>query len=89
MLEMGVVNDQLMLAVQDDGAGVPAEQQSKLFEPFFTTTADGTGLGLYVAKELCEANGARLEYRDEQKGACFQIFFRGLDRYGARRKYDR
>jgi two-component system sensor histidine kinase PilS (NtrC family) len=89
VLAVGVVNDQLMLSVQDDGAGVPAEQQGKLFEPFFTTTPDGTGLGLYVAKELCEANGARLEYRDGQPGACFQIFFRGLDRYGARRKFDR
>ncbi|MEQ1526410.1 MAG: HAMP domain-containing sensor histidine kinase [Gallionella sp.] len=89
MLKVDVVNDQLVLAVQDDGVGVSAEQQSKLFEPFFTTTAEGTGLGLYVAKELCEANGARLEYREGQQGACFQIFFRGLDRYGARRKYDR
>ncbi len=89
VLKMAILNDQLSLAVQDDGPGVAAEQQSKLFEPFFTTTAEGTGLGLYVAKELCEANGARLEYRDGQRGACFQIFFRGLDRYGARRKYDK
>jgi len=48
--------------VQDDGPGIPAEQQGKLFEPFFTTATDGTGLGLYIAKELCEANGALLEY---------------------------
>lgn len=88
-LKINVVNDQAMLVIQDDGPGVSAEQQSKLFEPFFTTTSEGTGLGLYVAKELCEANGARLEYRDGQRGACFQIYFRGLDRYGARREYGR
>jgi two-component system sensor histidine kinase PilS (NtrC family) len=88
---MSTADDQLVLAEQDDGPGISAEQQSKLFEPFFTTAAEGTGLGLYVAKELCEANGARLEYRDRegQPGASFQIIFRGLDRYGARREHGR
>ncbi len=91
VLQMRIVDDQLVLAVQDDGPGVSAEHQGKLFEPFFTTATEGTGLGLYVAKELCEANGARLEYRDKegQSGACFQIIFRGLDRYGARREQGR
>lgn len=91
ILKMSVVDDQLVLAVQDDGPGISVEQQSKLFEPFFTTAAEGSGLGLYIAKELCEANGARLEYRyrEGQQGACFQIIFRGLDRYGARREYGR
>lgn len=91
VLQMSIVDDQLVLDVQDDGPGISVEQQSKLFEPFFTTSAEGTGLGLYVAKELCEANGARLEYRDrdDQPGACFRIIFRGLDRYGARREYGR
>jgi two-component system sensor histidine kinase PilS (NtrC family) len=68
----------VVLEVQDDGPGVAAEQQGKLFEPFFTTATNGTGLGLYIAKELCEANGARLDYRDAvdaQEGACFRITF--------------
>lgn len=64
------------LEVVDDGPGVDAAGQAKLFEPFFTTDAGGTGLGLYIARELCEANGARLEYRGgEQGGACFRITF--------------
>ncbi|NOU01255.1 MAG: two-component sensor histidine kinase [Gallionella sp.] len=91
MLQMIIADDQLVLLVQDDGQGISVEQQSKLFEPFFTTVAEGTGLGLYVAKELCEANGARLEYLDREgrPGARFQITFRGLDRYGARREHGR
>jgi len=52
----------------------------KLFEPFFTTDASGTGLGLYIARELCEANGAMIEYkRAIDGGACFRITFRSDD----------
>ena len=46
----------------DDGPGVAPEARSQLFEPFFTTAAGGTGLGLYIAREVCEANGATLDY---------------------------
>ncbi|MGC2047200.1 MAG: ATP-binding protein [Gallionella sp.] len=75
-LTMGISDQRVVLDVQDDGPGIPAEQQGKLFEPFFTTATDGTGLGLYIAKELCEANGALLEYHDSGKpGACFRITF--------------
>ncbi len=69
-------NDRVVLEVADDGPGVEAEVAQKLFEPFFTTDAGGTGLGLYIARELCEANGAILAYRPEEKGgACFRIIF--------------
>ncbi|HEU0188672.1 MAG TPA: ATP-binding protein [Gallionella sp.] len=76
-LRMGVAGGRAMLEVQDDGPGISAEQQGKLFEPFFTTAADGTGLGLYIAKELCEANAALLEYHGggRRKGARFGIIF--------------
>lgn len=77
VLAMSEANGRVTLAVQDDGPGISAEHQGKLFEPFFTTAQEGTGLGLYIAKELCEANGARLEYHaDESRaGACFCITF--------------
>jgi two-component system, NtrC family, sensor histidine kinase PilS len=69
-----------VLEVSDDGAGVPADAVQKLFEPFFTTDAGGTGLGLYIARELCEANGAMIEYRRATDGgACFRIIFGGSD----------
>ena len=56
------------LDIIDFGDGVPESSQSRLFEPFFTTTASGTGLGLYLCKELCESNGADLRYRRTEAG---------------------
>jgi two-component system sensor histidine kinase PilS (NtrC family) len=61
------------LHVIDDGEGVPKALQVQLFEPFFTTFASGAGLGLYIARELCAANGASLEYLDTGSGANFRI----------------
>ncbi len=66
----------LTLDVIDDGPGVSREIQAHLFEPFFTTEAQGTGLGLYIARELCEGNGARIEYIDDGSGH-FRIHLKG------------
>jgi two-component system sensor histidine kinase PilS (NtrC family) len=64
------------LDVIDQGAGVPAEDIDRIFEPFFTTEATGTGLGLYLSRELCEASLIRLEYRVEPgSGGCFRLSF--------------
>lgn len=49
------------LHVVDDGPGVPEGIRAQVFEPFFTTHHKGTGLGLFIARELCETNGASLE----------------------------
>ena len=48
--------------VLDRGPGVPESVVAQLFRPFFTTSGHGTGLGLYIARELCRANQASLEY---------------------------
>jgi two-component system sensor histidine kinase PilS (NtrC family) len=48
--------------VMDRGTGIPPELARQVFEPFFTTRPGGTGLGLYIARELCDANRARLNY---------------------------
>lgn len=61
------------LTVLDDGPGLDAAAQSRLFEPFFTTESSGTGLGLYIARELAQANGAQLSY--QPPGGCFQLTF--------------
>jgi len=61
------------LDVVDDGAGVGSEARAQLFEPFFTTAAGGTGLGLYIAREVCEANGATLDYVETARGAQFTV----------------
>jgi two-component system sensor histidine kinase PilS (NtrC family) len=76
-LEASINNDTLLLRVSDSGAGVPNDRRQTIFEPFFTTSSHGTGLGLYAAKALAEANGARLEYSDRSHaGACFTLTFR-------------
>ena len=67
----------LALEVADDGPGVAPELQAHLFEPFFTTAAQGTGLGLYIARELCEGNGARIEYCEGGPGCRFRITLKG------------
>ncbi len=65
-----------VLEVLDDGRGVPSDQVSHIFEPFFTTENKGTGLGLYISRELCESNQARLDYKPrDEGGSCFRITF--------------
>lgn len=64
------------LDIIDHGEGIPADTASKIFEPFFTTAPTGVGLGLYISRELCEANQARLDYIPVPTGgSCFRITF--------------
>ncbi len=64
------------LDVIDNGPGISAEHQSQLFEPFFTTSDTGTGLGLYLSRELCKNNGGDLRYINmPEGGSCFRIEF--------------
>ncbi len=53
----------VFLSVLSDGAPIPAEVEPYLFEPFFSTRSRGTGLGLYICRELCERYGASIDYR--------------------------
>lgn len=70
-----------VLDIIDDGPGIPEENKDNIFEPFYTTETTGTGLGLYISRELCEANQARLDYlRLEQNKSCFRISFPHPDR---------
>jgi two-component system sensor histidine kinase PilS (NtrC family) len=73
----GAVLGTLAIEVADDGPGVALEDRPHLFEPFFTTEAQGTGLGLYIARELAEGNGARLEYLEGGPGARFRLTVKG------------
>ncbi|MFP5340584.1 MAG: ATP-binding protein, partial [Gammaproteobacteria bacterium] len=69
-------SDLPVMEVLDDGPGVPPDEVQNIFEPFFTTESKGTGLGLYISRELCESNQARLDYRErEEGGSCFRIVF--------------
>lgn len=63
---MGETKDknQVFLDILDQGKGISEENVDHLFEPFFTTETKGTGLGLYLSREICEANQAQLDYLD-------------------------
>jgi len=70
------LDDEVFIEVSDNGLGVPKQSQRFLFEPFHSERAGGTGLGLYLARALCEANGATLRYLDDiDQRCCFRITF--------------
>jgi two-component system sensor histidine kinase PilS (NtrC family) len=69
----GYMGDAVICELTDDGPGIPAELRPQIFEPFFTTRPGGTGLGLYIARELADANGAALELLPKGPGAHFRL----------------
>jgi len=72
------------LEVLDQGHGVEADIVDKIFEPFFTDRKGGTGLGLYISRELCELNRATLVYQARDiGGSIFRIVFADPARWGA------
>lgn len=72
---------QMELHVQDDGPGISPQVRAHLFEPFYTTSSKGTGLGLYLARELCLNNDAMLDYEHR--------FDAGMTEGGARKSSGR
>lgn len=70
------------LDVIDHGTGMSEETATQLFEPFFTTDPNGSGLGLYISRELCETNRATLVLeKNTPEGCCFRIHFAHQDKY--------
>jgi len=67
------------LDVRDNGIPIEKRQVDEIFEPFFTTSHSGTGLGLFLARELCEANRARLHFVPSEAGNCFRMTLRAID----------
>jgi two-component system sensor histidine kinase PilS (NtrC family) len=71
---------EMALDIIDDGPGIPLEKRSQIFEPFFTTHKQGSGLGLFLARQLCDASQAPLEYvQIPNAGACFRILLRRVN----------
>jgi two-component system sensor histidine kinase PilS (NtrC family) len=74
--------DRPFLEVSDRGAGIDPSNAERIFEPFFTTGASGTGLGLFIARELCQTNGALLAYEDRPGGgSTFRVIFADPQRW--------
>lgn len=72
------------LEVADRGPGIAAQHRERIFEPFFTGNERGTGLGLFLARELAQTNGATLLYEPRTSGgSLFRIVFRDPERWVA------
>lgn len=72
-------NSITILHVYDNGPGVGEDIKAHIFDPFFSTLASGNGMGLFIAKDLCEINKARLDLADSKKGSHFCIIFNSID----------
>ncbi len=78
----GRMQSRPFLEVLDCGLGVDEATADKIFEPFFTARSGGTGLGLYISRELCELNRSTLLYLDRPGGgSIFRIVFADPDRW--------
>jgi two-component system sensor histidine kinase PilS (NtrC family) len=74
--------DRPFVEVSDRGAGIDPANAERIFEPFFTTGAAGTGLGLFIARELCQTNGALLAYENRPGGgSTFRVIFADPQRW--------
>ena len=63
-----------IITIADNGPGIKDDQIEKIFEPFYSTRKEGSGLGLYIARQLCEANQADLTVDSiHGEGAQFHI----------------
>lgn len=64
------------VAIEDDGPGIPSDQHTEIFRPFFTTKAQGSGLGLALAKKMINAHGGAISVSSSPgKGCIFRIRF--------------
>ena len=76
------VTDRPYLEVTDRGTGIDPANAERIFEPFFTNGAGGTGLGLFISRELCQTNGALLAYEAAAGGgSIFRIIFADPQRW--------
>jgi C4-dicarboxylate-specific signal transduction histidine kinase len=67
-------NGDILVSVRDSGPGFPAGIVEQLFEPFFSTKAEGTGMGLAIARSIVEAHGGSLSGENcDDGGACFTV----------------
>ncbi|WKJ89748.1 ATP-binding protein [Methylomonas montana] len=79
VLEVSSVQNEPCIRMIDNGKGIAEEDRQHLFEPFFTTSHKGTGLGLYISKELAELNQAELSYAECAGKSCFTLLLANAD----------
>lgn len=72
-LRLAVGDGRMHVDVIDTGPGIPPQRQARVFEPFISQDADGTGLGLPIASELAQALGGHIELRSDEAGSRFRL----------------
>ncbi|MBF0538485.1 MAG: PAS domain-containing protein [Nitrospirae bacterium] len=74
-------DDRVILTINDSGGGIPIEHMDSLFEPYYTTKKDGSGIGLYMARTIIEGNmGGKIHAENTPTGASFVIELKRLNR---------
>ncbi|HOW59303.1 MAG TPA: ATP-binding protein [Candidatus Omnitrophota bacterium] len=69
--------DKVLITIQDNGPGIPEDKIKDVFRPFYTTKAEGTGLGLYITKQLVEKIGGRISVESQQGiGTTFKVILK-------------
>jgi two-component system, NtrC family, sensor histidine kinase PilS len=80
-VSLNLATDSIFLDIIDEGPGVNDSDVEQIFEPFYTTENSGTGLGLFICKELCEANRTQLFFQRTTAGrSAFRLSFAHPDR---------
>ena len=78
--QMDPITRRVQLLVSDTGVGIPADNLSKIFDPFFTNKPEGTGLGLAIARQILEKNQAAIHVSSKKgKGTVFRILFKTVE----------
>ncbi|MGY6277498.1 sensor histidine kinase [Methylomonas sp. MgM2] len=80
VVELDRIGDQPCVRLIDNGPGIDQANIERLFEPFFTTSHQGTGLGLYISRELAELNQAELSYSKYRNKSCFTLAMTDADK---------
>jgi signal transduction histidine kinase len=81
----GVTDGQVSVAVSDNGPGIPPEKLASIFDPYFTTKTEGSGLGLWIAQQIVTAHGGSLQARNRASGGAvvtMQLPLRTTDEHG-------
>ncbi|MDH6253462.1 two-component system nitrogen regulation sensor histidine kinase NtrY [Chryseobacterium sp. H1D6B] len=68
-------NNRIIVSITDNGSGITPEIKDKIFLPFFTTRANGSGIGLTLTKSIMEAHGGYLNYQGLEEGSSFELWF--------------
>lgn len=84
-----VTDNKAVLAIKDEGCGIPPENLNKLGTPFFTTKDNGTGLGLATCYKIAESHNAKIQINSSPRGTTFLIIFPIPDKEQEQRRNDR